>query len=93
MAEEEPPLEIVSPQPSVEIKVKPLDLGITFRQKGLDVSVPDLLTKFKLLAVFFGKPECSITRTFLPTLQQFYEDVNLEQKELEVLYIGVGRNE
>jgi hypothetical protein len=48
-----------------------------FRQKGTDIIVPDLLTKYKLLAIFFGKPDCSITRTFLPTLMNFYEEINL----------------
>ena len=63
----------MSPQPPIEIKIKPLDLGVAFRQKGSDIAISDLLTKFKLLALFFGKPECSITKTFLPTVQQFYE--------------------
>lgn len=93
MAEvDQPPMELASPEPVIEIKAKPLDLGIAFRQKGSDIIVSDLLTKYKLLAIFFGKPDCSITKTFLPVLKQFYEEVNLEQKELEVLYIGVSRN-
>ena len=40
--------------PQVDIVFKPLNLGTQFLRNGSLVDVPDILTRYKMLAVCFG---------------------------------------
>lgn len=35
--------------------------------------------------------KCSISKAFLPSLKAFYEEVNLESKKLEIIYVGFDK--
>jgi len=36
--------------------------------------------------------QCNVSRSFLPVLQSFYNEVNLEEKKLEIIYVGFDKN-
>jgi len=43
--------------------------------------------------MFFGAGYCPATKSFLPTLIEFYNEVNTEQKLLEIVYVSYDRTE
>ena len=45
-----------------------------------------------MLRGFVGEPvitQCIITKDFLKYLRPFYEEINIEQKELEIVFVAM----
>ena len=47
----------------------------------------------KFVGLFFSSHWCPPCRTFLPVLRDFYNEINLEEKKIEILFLSVDPNE
>ena len=62
-------------------------LGYRFYCKAQPLEIHPLRTN-KLVSLYFGANWCAPSEVFLPKLIEFYNEVNLEDKVLEIVYVS-----
>lgn len=71
-----------------EIKIikEPFQLGTKFKLKSVDIN-KNIVGDYKVICLYFGGYQCPPCQGFLPKLIQFYNEINTEEKVLEVIYV------
>lgn len=59
---------------------------LNFKKEVTEAKNP--LKEKQMVCLFFGAGWCPICQTFLPKLIEFYNEVNIEEKVLEIIYIS-----
>ena len=71
--------------------------GETEREKEMTLVTDDCglleITRSKFIGLFFSAHWCPPCQNFLPILKDFYSEVNLDDKEFEVLFISTDKTE
>lgn len=62
-------------------------LGYRFYCKSQPLEIFPLRNN-KLVCLYFGANWCAPSQVFLPKLKEFYEEVNLDDKVLEIVYVS-----
>ena len=57
------------------------------------MSKPNEINEKKLLLLYFSGSFCPISRAFTPRLKDFYDEVNFENKMIEIIYVPFDKTE
>ena len=63
------------------------------KKEGWKMKVNEDMKKAKVVCFYFSAAWCPPCRGFTPILTKFYEQVNEEGKNLEIIYISIDQDE
>lgn len=69
---------------------KEKEINLDFEDCGLEEI---LQFDVKIVGIYFGSYWCPASRNFTKILTEFYNEINIDEKQFEIIYIPIDRNE
>lgn len=64
-----------------------------FDRSGAPVDKASILDKPEKVALYFSGHFCAPCRTFTPLLKDFYDEVNEDEKKLEIIFVSLDKSQ